>query len=293
LVTATNAVFGARIDGVTASSRSCDKLFVIRSSLERFTITSSGSPNNTHCTYSILNRLAPTQSIAFNFVDFDLDPASDVMTVAAENGELVSTFTGKVTQGAMKTFNGKNIVVTLRSSAKVQIAFYAAVADEQKPLRRVDPTYPPPPTTTTRRNESSGYLLNNVLYIIVVIFGLVFGVICKYCITKASYNTASNVSATSRRTVRVIEPQEAPRRVHYVARNVFVSEAASISIVGKEQLTCPICLDTLEELRKDGVSIMFTPCCHALCEPCANKLLASQTDPVCPMCRGQLVGLDG
>ena len=56
-------------------------------------------------------------------------------------------------------------------------------------------------------------------------------------------------------------------------------ENSTLTVTQKEELTCPVCLDLLENAER------IVPCGHAFCKDCLQHVLCLGDVDVCPVCR--------
>jgi predicted RNA-binding Zn-ribbon protein involved in translation (DUF1610 family) len=66
---------------------------------------------------------------------------------------------------------------------------------------------------------------------------------------------------------------------------------SELSSEGLENASCPICLETLVDLKKKGTRLRSTNCGHVICKPCCDSLIrlnARNASFECPNCRKAL-----
>ena len=68
------------------------------------------------------------------------------------------------------------------------------------------------------------------------------------------------------------EPEPTPKTTKKVSSRVEPSPKPALPVPVVDEKTCPICMDTISEIKLSQRALMATQCGHIFCSPCLKKL---------------------
>ena len=106
--------------------------------------------------------------------------------------------------------------------------------------------------------------------------------------TNGTMPSNSNTRASTTASVKV-EPNKVSVKVE--EKQTEKANADSISSGPFDKACCPICLETLDNLKNASIRLRVTICGHIMCKPCADSLIknARRATFDCPNCRKLLL----